>query len=236
MTKLFVYFRNKLFKKIRSRNKDVLVTSRLSNYIEDFVVGGESKEMRGFWRYSKSLEWSDMQSPAGQVRFLSLLTRAINAKNVLELGTFRGYATVHLATGVSDDGKVITCEASLERVPEAREAFKKLGLENKIELIHGKARDIMERFIGEERKFDLIFIDADKANYQHYFEQALKLIRSKGVILIDNTLWAGLVAFENPGDKVGVAMREFNSFIFKKMSDRAVILPVWDGLTMVVAE
>lgn len=227
--------RSWFFKKIRLWNKNVIVTPRVSNYVNSFVVKNELPLMNSFQLQSKKLYRASMQTTIAQARFLSLMIKAIKANNVLEIGTFRGYGTAHMAQSLPDSGEIITCEFSQEYANQAQKLFIDLKLDKKIKIIIGKASDTLSNLIKEKKQFDLIFIDADKPGYKGYFEQSLQLIKSGGTILIDNTLWASLVTFKNPNDPIADITKSFNNFIFEKIGENAVIIPVWDGLTMVIA-
>lgn len=230
----FRSFRRWLFLRIRIWNKNVFVTPRVSNYVNKFTLKGESSVMKDFLEKSKKLFRADMQTTVSQARFLELMVRATRSKNVLEIGTFRGYGTAHLAQALPPDGKVVTCEYSPEYAKEAQKLVTDLGIDTKVTIEVGKATDTLSRLIAENQKFDLIFIDADKPSYKTYFDLSLNLISPGGTILIDNTLWASLVTYKNPHDSIAEIAKSFNEYVFEKMGNNAVIIPVWDGMTMVV--
>lgn len=226
--------RSWIFLKIRLWNKNIIVTPRVSHYVENFVLENESSFMKDFLMRSSKLFRADMQTEATQARFLSLMVKATRSKRVLEIGTFRGFGTANMAQALPEDGEIITCELSEKYANEASKLFEKLEISQKIKIKIGNATETLDLLIGEKQKFDLIFIDADKENYQTYFDKSLGLISSGGTILIDNTLWASLVAFDNSGNKAGELIKEFNKFVFSKCGERAVIIPAWDGVTMIV--
>jgi predicted O-methyltransferase YrrM len=228
--------RNWLITQIKHRwNKNVLVTRRVSKYVNNFVLINESSEIQNAWAESLKQPLSFMQTDVSEVRFLELIIQATHAKNVLEIGTFRGFGAMHMAKALPDDGQVVTCELLPNYIEQAGKLFATTGLDKKIEIEAGPALDSLDRMINEKRVFDIIFIDADKENYLNYFKQSLKLIKSGGVIFIDNTLWAGMVTYKNSANKNTEAIKLFNEYIFSEIGDRAVIIPAWDGVTMVVA-
>jgi len=236
MMKTIYLLRNWILTQIKHHwNKNVLVTRRVSKYVNNFILINESSKIQTAWAESLKQPLSFMQTDVSEVRFLELIIQATHAKNVLEIGTFRGFGAMHMAKALPDDGQIVTCELSPEYIEEAKKIFSSTGLNTKIKIEAGPALDSLDRLINEKNVFDIIFIDADKENYLNYFKQSLKLIKSSGVIFIDNTLWAGMVTYKNSANKNTEAIKLFNEYIFSEIGDRAVIIPAWDGVTMVVA-
>ncbi|MFA6341160.1 MAG: O-methyltransferase [Candidatus Paceibacterota bacterium] len=217
-----------------SWNKNVLVTPRVSNYVDKLVLDKESPSVKKFYEQSLQLPMSHMQTEVSQARFLMLLVKAVHAKRILEIGTFRGFSAIHLAEGLSNDGQIVTCELSPEYAQEARNIFSETGMGNKIRIEEGPAIDTLSKLVKDNEKFDMIFIDADKENYKDYFIKSRKLISPGGIILIDNVLWGSLVTFKDSSDPVAKIMRSFNEFVFAEMGKNAVIIPAWDGMMVVI--
>jgi len=167
--------------------------------------------------------------------FLSILLRLMNAKTVLEFGTFTGYSALAMAESLPSNGKVTTLDRDPRATAIAREHWNRSVQKDKIELILGDARQsclTIENEIqsGARELFDLVFIDADKGGYDFYFESALKFVRAGGAILIDNVLWSGAVL--NPTDKSDHTIDQFNKKVAADPRVLKVMLPVRDGITV----
>jgi caffeoyl-CoA O-methyltransferase len=163
-------------------------------------------------------------------RFLETTAQAIGAKNCLEIGLAIGYGAAHLATGISDDGKVLTIEPSQQMIDSAQNYLDKLGLLGKVEIIKGMALDVLPKM---KETFDLIYLDAVKTEYADYLEFCLPLLRLGGVIIVDNLLWGGAVANTNSTEKdenSTVALRNFNQIFVNHPQLKAQVLSVGDGL------
>jgi len=165
----------------------------------------------------------------GQV--LSMLTRMIRPKNILELGTYTGYSAICLAKGLQPGGKLITIEIDDELVSLAKKYFVKAGLQDKIKQITGPALEIIPDLTGT---FDLVFIDADKREYSEYYRLIFDKVNSGGYIIADNTLWNGKV-IESPlsRDARTLGIVKFNEMIKNDTRVEKVILPLRDGMTLI---
>ena len=159
--------------------------------------------------------------------FLEITARAIKAKNCLEIGLAIGYGAAHLAKGIIDGGKIVTIEPSKQMLDKSTEFLKKLGLREKVEIIEGKALEVLPE-INEE--FDLIYLDAVKEEYADYLEKCLLLLRVGGVVIADNLLWGGEVAKPENMDAATAALRKFNEIFVNHPQLKAQILSVGDGL------
>jgi len=137
-----------------------------------------------------------------------------------------------MALALPKGGKIITLDHDEKIVHVAKNFFKKGKLENKIETVISPALDTLKKFLQEGKKFDLVFIDADKGNYKNYYELSLNLINEKALIIFDNVLWHGDVSKKNVTDKQTNLMREFNKYIKNDNRVEKVILPLGDGLTI----
>ena len=175
-----------------------------------------------------------------QGRVLSMLSKMIRPKRILELGTFTGYSALCLAEGLVEDGKLITIEHNDEMEDAIRRNLALSPLGEKIELVIGDAKEWLEKVKGErlevkgEGLFDLVFIDADKKEYCEYLDLVLPLMNEGGWILADNTLWDGHIidpAYDK--DKQTVALRAFNDKVAEDERLEKVILPLRDGLTVI---
>lgn len=159
---------------------------------------------------------------------LRMICKLIGARRVLEVGMFTGYGTLALAEGVAEGGEVHTCELSEEYVELAVPYFERAGHGEKITVHVGPALDTLRQLEGP---FDLVFLDADKTNYVHYYEEALRLLRPGGVILVDNALWSGRVL--EPQDESDVAIDALNRKIELDERVDRVLLTVRDGMFLV---
>ena len=173
-----------------------------------------------------------MLSGHWQGRLLSMLSKMMAPKRILELGTFTGYSALCLAEGLTKDGVLHTIECDDELEGFISENFARCPHSYNIQLHIGNALDIIPEL---EDGFDLIFIDADKREYQQYYELVFNKIRSGGLIIADNTLWDGKVLKEavSEKDEQTIAIREFNRFLASDDRIEKVILPFRDGLTLV---
>ncbi|WP_165747797.1 O-methyltransferase [Cellulophaga sp. Z1A5H] len=165
-----------------------------------------------------------------QGRALSLLSKIINPKTILEIGTYTGYSAICLAEGLQKNGTLHTIDVNEELVDMQRKYFDKSGFGNQIRQHTGDALKIIPEL---NETFDLIFIDAEKASYDHYFEAVLKKTKSGSVILSDNVLWSGKVVEPlNPKDKVTKILLEYNKKLKEDPRVETVLLPIRDGLTL----
>ncbi|MBY0357032.1 MAG: class I SAM-dependent methyltransferase [Candidatus Obscuribacterales bacterium] len=169
-----------------------------------------------------------MLTGALEGRFLKLMVQTIGAKRVLEIGTFTGYSALSMAEGMPADGEIITLDLDPASSEIAKRFFAKSEHGNKIKLLLGPALDSIKTLKGA---FDLVFIDADKVNYGNYYEAVLPLVRSGGVILIDNVLYSGQVVQPNCDNSRAIA--ELNDKIAKDERVDRVLLPIRDGVFFV---
>lgn len=176
-----------------------------------------------------------MQVSPEQAQFMQLLLRLINAKNVLELGTFTGYSALAMALALPKDGRVITCDINTEWTNDAPFFWQQAQQEKKIDLRLAPALKTLHTLLDEglAHTFDFIFIDADKTNYVNYYELALQLLKPTGLIAIDNVLWQGKVIDQLETGGQTREIRKLNALI--KQDDRvyASMLPIGDGLFLI---
>lgn len=167
-----------------------------------------------------------------QGRLLKMLTRLINPKTVLELGTFSGYSALCIAEGLSSDARFITVEADDELEDTIRRNFSLSPYADRIELCIDDAYNTMKRM--PDNSVDLIFIDADKRAYPDYYREAKRILSPGGYILADNTLWDGhVVEPHNPKDRQTAGIKCFNDLVAADPDLEKVIIPLRDGLTLI---
>ncbi|MBS1521323.1 MAG: class I SAM-dependent methyltransferase [Bacteroidetes bacterium] len=165
-----------------------------------------------------------------QGRLLSMLSKMMLPKRILEIGTFTGYATICLAEGLTEDGIIHTMEVNRELEEMLVQHFKSTDVDKKIRLHFGQAAEIIVEM--EENNFDIVFIDADKKNNLHYFQLIFDKVRSGGLIIIDNVLWKGKV-YGNEDDADTRSIRELNDVIANDTRVEKLILPVRDGIMLI---
>jgi predicted O-methyltransferase YrrM len=177
-----------------------------------------------------------MQISPEHGQFMGLLVRALGVKKAIELGTFTGYSAIVVASALPDEGRLVCCDVSEEYTSTARRYWKAAGLENKIDLRIGPALATIDTLLAEggAGTFDFAFIDADKPSYDAYYEGVLSLLRPGGMIAIDNVFQRGRVADPNASDDSTAALRALNRKIPDDDRVYSSMLPVGDGLTLVL--
>ncbi len=162
--------------------------------------------------------------------FLEITARAMNARRVLEIGMAIGYAVVHLAQAIGDEGLIVTIEPNDEMIRRAEDYLTRAGVRERVRIEKGKALEVIPRL---EETFDLIYLDALKEEYSDYLDQSLPLLRVGGAVIADNVLWGGQVAGEirSPDQKASTeALRKFNKHLVNHPQLRAEILSFGDGI------
>jgi predicted O-methyltransferase YrrM len=180
------------------------------------------------------MSMSQMQISPEQGQFMRLLIELMGAKKTLDIGTFTGYSALSVAIGLPNNGKVIACDINGEWTKIAKKFWAQAGMADKIELRLAPALETLKALLanGEANSFDFSFIDADKANYDVYYELSLQLVRPGGLIAIDNVLWSGKVADPNDQENNTKAIRALNTKIHQDERVSISMLPIGDGLTL----
>ena len=211
---------------------NLALTKEIENYINNHSLG-LTPVQKEIISYNESLgDIKRMQISISQSHFLHLIIKISNIKKILEIGTFTGLSALTMSLSLPIDGKLLTLDKNEERSKIASNFFKKAKQENKIKTIIGPALESISNLKKKEKKFDLVFIDADKENYVHYYNQSLDLIEKNGLIIVDNVLWHGEVVDLKNQNKLTTIIREFNSYINKDEKTENLIIPVGDGLTV----
>ena len=205
----------------------------LADYIQSIFLR-EPDILRQLREETAKLSMAQMQISAEQGQFMALLVQLIGAKKTLEIGVFTGYSALAVALALPNDGKVIACDISEEYMAIAKDFWGRAGVSEKIDLRIAPALETLEKLIteGEAESFDLAFIDADKRNYENYYERVLTLLRPGGLILIDNVLWSGKVVDPTITDKQTQAIREFNQKLHQDSRISLSLIAIADGLTL----
>lgn len=206
------------------------IPEKLDNYVVEHSEQ-EPKLLQELTRetYQKILQPIMLSGPY-QGRVLSMISKLVNPKTILELGTFTGYSTLCLAEGLRCDGEIHTIDINEELFDFQRKYFDKSSYGNLIIQHTGNALDIIPTL---KKTFDLVFIDADKPNYSSYFNLIIDKLKPGGIILSDNVLWHGKVVEPlNDKDIATKAVLEYNSLLKNDKRLETVVLPIRDGLTI----
>ena len=183
---------------------------------------------------TNALPNSMMQISTEQGEFMDLLIKLTGATKCLEVGTFTGYSALVTAQALPENGTLICCDVSEEYTRIGKPFWEQAGVAHKIDLRIAPATETLDALLagGQAGTFDFMFIDADKNNYDSYYERGLKLLRPGGVIGIDNTLWGGKVIDDDAQDADTVALRALNAKIHADARVQVAMLPIGDGLTL----
>ena len=212
--------------------KNLKITDKIESYINKFSyqLNPIQKEIIN---YNESLgDIKRMQIAISQCHFLHLIIKAAKIKKVLELGTFTGLSALSIALALPSDGNLIALDKNEKTNKVAINFFKKANQDKKIEMITRPALDCLKDLKKNNKKFDMIFIDADKENYKNYYDKSIELLNKEGLIIVDNVLWYGDVVDANKNDKFTIDMRNFNLHVQNDSRTEQIIMPLGDGLTV----
>jgi caffeoyl-CoA O-methyltransferase len=165
-------------------------------------------------------------------KLMTLLIQISGAKEVLEVGALGGYSGIHLVRGLPEKGQLTSLELKPEFAKLAHSNLKAAGFGDRVTYYTGPALESFEKLDAAGKTFDLFFIDADKENYDHYLEQAIRLSNPGGLILADNTLWSGKVYDFTVNDANTVALRKFNEKVANHPKLDSILIPIGDGITL----
>lgn len=187
------------------------ITPELAEYVRDVTLR-EPPALRKLREETENHPNASCQIAPEQGQFLQLLARLIGARRTVEVGVFMGYSSTWVALALPPGGKVIACDRSEEFTARARRTWREAGVEDRVELRLAPALETLDTLIaaGQAGAFDLVFIDADKANYENYYERALTLLRQGGLVVADNVLWHGSVADPAVHEADAESIRAFN--------------------------
>jgi predicted O-methyltransferase YrrM len=210
-------------------NRTLNLTDELVNYVQRWGVD-EHPVLAALRQRTAPLPEHNMQIGPDQGAFMALLVRLIGARRIIEIGTFTGYSSTAMALALPPDGRMLCCDVSREWTDIARQAWTDAGVADKIELRLAPATETLPT-LGDDT-FDMAFIDADKTGYDAYYEGCLRVVRSGGLIMIDNVLQGGRVAAPSPDDGNARAIHALNQKIATDDRVHHVLLPLADGLTL----
>lgn len=206
----------------------------LSDELDDYVTQHSQSEPELLAQLNRETHLKILQprmlSGHFQGRVLSMLSKIIHPTNILEIGTYTGYATLCLAEGLAENGTIDTIDVNEELVDFQRKYFDRSQWSNQIFQHLGPALDIITTL---SKKYDLVFIDADKDNYINYFHAIVPIMNKGGIILSDNVLWSGKVVEEvKANDRTTKLLMEYNQLLKNDPRVETVLLPIRDGLTV----
>jgi predicted O-methyltransferase YrrM len=214
-------------------NRSISLTDSLYEYLLSVSLR-EPPLLLQLREETASLPTRSMQISPEQGQFMALLLRLMGASRCLEVGVYTGYSSLVTALALPDDGRIVACDVSEEWTSIARRYWRTAGVDHKIDLRLAPALETLDALIaaGHAGRFDVAFIDADKESYLAYYERALLLLRTGGLVVVDNTLWSGRVADPECADADTVALRHFNECLHRDERIELSLVPVGDGLTL----
>jgi predicted O-methyltransferase YrrM len=211
-------------------DKFIRLTPELHRYLvehssfRDAVVGQVEEA-------AKETPVPEMQIGGDQAALITILVRVLGARRAIEVGTFLGYGAISIARGLPDEGRLVCCELDQKYADRAREHLRAAGLEDRVDFRIGPASETL-RSIDEDGAFDFAFIDADKVGYPAYVEECLRLLRSGGLIMLDNVLLSGRVLDPEPEDDSAQVMSELNDRLVRDDRVDVAMAAVADGVTL----
>jgi predicted O-methyltransferase YrrM len=214
-------------------NRTFTLSDTLYRYLLDVSLRDDPLRQRLRQETARD-EMAQMQCAPEQGQLMALLIKLMGARKALEIGVYTGYSALCIASALPADGKLIACDIDAAWTATARRYWKAAGLDDRIELRLAPALETLDTLIadGKSGSFDFVFIDADKENYAGYYERSLTLLRTGGLIAVDNTLWSGKVADPAVQDADTRAIRAFNAALYRDKRVDISLVPVADGLTL----
>jgi predicted O-methyltransferase YrrM len=215
------------------RSRSIKLTHDLEAYVRRVSLR-EPDILRRLREETATMEYAIMQISPEQGQFMALLAEAIGARRYLEIGVFTGYSTLAVALALPPDGRVVACDRNAAWTAVALRYWREAGVAERIDLRLDDAVKTLDGLIAEgaDGRFDFAFIDADKENYDTYYERTLKLLRRGGLMAIDNVLWFGKVADPKVDDGETAALRKLNAKLHEDQRVSLSLLPIGDGITL----
>ena len=203
----------------------------LYDYLKSVSVR-ESPELALLRKATQGMDSATMQISPDQGQFMALLVKLLDARIIVEVGTYTGYSALAMAGALPGDGRLIACDISREWTNIGLPFWEQAGVRDKIDLRIAPALDTLDQLLeqGLAGKVDLVFIDADKTSYVNYYDRAYQLLRPNGLILIDNVFWGGAVADPDITDEDTIAIRQLNDLVSRDHRVDISMISVGDGL------
>lgn len=212
-------------------NKTLNLDDRLYSYLLSNSLR-EPEVLQQLRQETATHTMSQMQIAPEQGQFMMLLVQLMGVKKALEVGVFTGYSSLCVALALPPDGKLVACDVSEDYTSIARRYWEKAGVIDKVDLRIAPALETLDQLLaeGQANSFDFAFIDADKSNYDNYYERSLQLVRPGGLIAVDNVLWSGKVADPTVQDNRTNTIRALNQKIQQDQRVMPSLVPIADGL------
>ncbi|MBI2383086.1 MAG: class I SAM-dependent methyltransferase [Gammaproteobacteria bacterium] len=213
--------------------RSFLLPERLAQYYAQVAVR-EPPLLAELRAETARLPMARMQIAPEQGQLMAMLVRLMGARRCVEVGVFTGYSSLAVALALPADGYLLACDVAEDWTAVARRYWARAGVAHRIELRLAPALDTLDAELraGRAGGYDFAFIDADKGNYEGYYERCLQLLRAGGLIAVDNTLWSGRVADPAAGDEDTAAIRQFNERVAADPRVDLCLVPIADGLTL----
>ena len=214
-------------------NKYLSLTDQIHEYLQAVSLR-EPDVLRRLRAETASLSQAQMQIAPEQGQLMALLVQLLGARKTLEVGVFTGYSSLAVALALPVDGRIVACDVSEEWTNIARRYWREAGVSEKIDLRLAPALETLDELLadGQAGTFDFAFIDADKGNYDGYYERSLELVKPGGLLAIDNVLWSGRVADPSAEDEDTAAIRALNRKLHEDERVALSLVPIADGLTL----
>lgn len=214
-------------------NRTLAVTERIHQYLLSTTVH-EPEILAELRQETMRLPMARMQIAPEQGQLMRLLIELTGAKRALEVGVFTGYSALSVALALPAGGRLVACDVNAEWTDVARRYFRRAGVEDKLELHLRPALETLDELLaqGAAGSFDFAFVDADKESYEAYYERCLTLLRTGGVVAIDNALWGGDVADPEKNDAETLAIRALNRRVAADSRVSSSLVPIGDGLLL----
>ena len=209
------------------------MTDDLNAYLVDIAVR-DIPLMRDLREETAGMPGGHMQIAPEQGQMMAFLVELMGARRILEIGTFTGYSTLCMAMAMPEAGHIDACDTNAETTQVAQRYWKAAGVADRIQLHLGNARETMAGFLqnGHAGTYDLVFVDADKEDYDAYYEMGLRLLRHGGVVVFDNMLWHGKVVDPEATDQATEAIRAMNAKLHDDTRVGLTVIPIGDGITL----
>ncbi len=220
------------FMKAKSEKRSFFLDDELLEYILSSSTETD-RVQKSLIDETSALGWvSRMQISPDQGNFLTMLTKAVQPSFAVEVGTFTGFSALAIARGLPENGQLLCCDVSAEWTDIAKRYWREAEVDGSIELVLAPALETLEK-LPDGQEIDFAFIDADKANYIHYYEAILSRLSDNGLIIVDNVLWSGRVIDESANDGDTIAIRNFNVHVRNDVRVLCSMLSVGDGVSVI---